>query len=57
MVTYIGGVNGEPREYWNETEGNQRTNSLSPVSGGGNVEVDVSAAVTVESEREDCLHD
>ena len=57
MVTYTGGVNGEPRGYWNEMDGNRRTDSLSPVPGGGNVEVDVSAVVTVESEREVCLHD
>lgn len=33
------------------------TGSLCPASGGRSVEVDVSAAVAVDSEREVCLHD
>lgn len=40
MVTYTGGVNVGPN----------------PVPGGGKAEVDVSAAVTVDSERDACLH-
>jgi len=38
-------------------EGSRRADSLSPVPGGGSVKVDVSVAVTVDSEREVCLHD
>ena len=57
MTTYTGGASGEPRRRQRETERSRRLDLLSAGSGGESVEIDVSVAVVVDSERKVCLHD